>query len=112
MRRAMTILIVGSVLILSGLLILIPSIFFIYNGLSSISVDTIVRDFLRGIVGREDIPSDSGGGTSQVSIILSMIGIVISPILLVDGIIAVIAGLVLMILDRGKRQQTAKLPGA
>lgn len=102
--------IAGSILVAAGLLIVIPSVYFLYSLTTSISVQDIIRVVLQTILGRlERVPDSVGSEASipRVPIALSVGGIVVSPILMVDGAIALIAGGILSITDRRRERKSA-----
>src|SRR5262245_12591102 len=99
--------IVGSVLIAAGLIIMIPSILYIYSGITSITTADIVRATIEAILGRFGIGDGAEASISYFGIALSVVGLVVSPVLLVDGIIALIGGGILLFIDRRKLKSSA-----
>jgi hypothetical protein len=112
MKRGYVLMIAGSILVMAGILIIIPSVFFLYSFTTSISVDDIIRIVLQTILGRleraPDLPG-SGASVPTLSIALSAAGIVVSPILMVDGAIGLIAGSILLVVDKRKEKKSAAL---
>jgi hypothetical protein len=112
MKRGYVLMIAGSILVAAGLLIVIPSVYFLYSFTTSISVNDIIRVVLQTILGRfERVPDSLGSEASvpRVPIAMSVAGIVVSPILMVDGAITLIAGSILSITDKRKEHKSAAL---
>lgn len=104
--------IAGSILVAAGMLIVIPSVYFLYSFTTSISVDDIIRVVLQTILGRLERAPDSLGSEAsipRVPIALSVAGIVVSPILMVDGAIGLLAGGILLVMDKRKERKSAAL---
>ena len=101
----------GAILIVASFIIIIPSILTIYSAVTSISLDNIVKTAIEGVLGRLGTSTDSAGANSRVPIALSAVGLVVAPILMVDGGIGLAAGGVLLVVDRRKEQKTATVHG-
>jgi hypothetical protein len=100
--------IVGAILVVAGMIIVIPSILTIYSAVTAFSADDIVRIVVATILGWFGMTPDFAAPPSRIPIALSVAGLVVSPILLVDGAIALIGGSVLSVMDRRKeRKETA-----
>jgi hypothetical protein len=106
MKRGYVAMIIGAILLVAGIIIVIPSILTIYSAVTSFSADDIVRIVVATILGWFGIEPDFVEPPSRIPIALSVAGLVVSPILLVDGAIALIAGSILSILDRRRAHKT------
>jgi hypothetical protein len=94
MKRGYVFMIAGAILVVAGISIVIPSALFLYSFTTSISIDDIIRIVLQTMLGRlERVPDLPGSETSipTATIALSVAGIVVSPILMVDGAIGLLA---------------------
>ena len=106
MKRGYAAMIVGAILVIAGIIIVIPSIMTIYSAITAFSIDDITRIIVGTILGWFGIEPDFAEPPSRIPIALSVAGLVVSPILLVDGAIALIAGSILSIMDRRKAHKT------
>jgi hypothetical protein len=105
LKRGYTVMIIGAILIVAGFIIVIPSIMTIFSAVKSVSADDIVRIIANTILGWFGISPDSTSPPSRVPIALSVAGIVVAPILLVDGALALIGGSILSVMDMRKERK-------
>lgn len=100
MRRGYNILIVGGILLVASISIAIPSIYLIASLAESMPTDISTKDVINFALNMNQTAIKESLRSIGIDVGLAFFGILVSVTLMVNGVIALIGGTVILILDK------------
>jgi hypothetical protein len=100
MRRGYIILIVGGILLVASISIALPSIYLIATLAESMPTDISTKDVINFALNMNQTAIKESLRSIGIDVGLAFFGILVSVTLMVNGIIALIGGIVLIIMDK------------
>jgi predicted metalloenzyme YecM len=100
MRRGYIILIAGAILLVASIGIGLPSIYLMYSLAESMPTNITTKDVIHFALNMNQTAIKESLRSIGIDVGLAFFGILVSVTLMVNGIIALIAGTVIVILDK------------
>jgi hypothetical protein len=106
MRRGFTILIVGAILLAASVIIVIPSIYAIASLAESMPTNISTKDVINFALNFNQTAIKESLRGIGIDVGLAFFGILVSVTLMVNGIIAIIGGIVIVFLDKRRSRHS------
>lgn len=100
MRRGFSVLIVGGILLVASVIIAVPAIYALASLAESMPTDISTKDVINFALNMNQTAIKESLRSIGIDVGLAFFGILVSVTLMVNGIIALIGGIVLVFMDK------------
>jgi len=104
LRRGYNILIVGGILLVASAGIVLPCIYALASLAESISTKISAKDIIRSVLNLNQTAAKESLWSIGIDVGLTFFGILVGITLMVNGILALIGGTVILVLDRRRNK--------